>query len=119
MRAAQDLNDAAFSALRAGNATQTLNFCQNVVAVHGVLDGVARNENIAVELRHRRIRDDEAIAVVVKNEASFYFIAIRERRGLGMPRRLLARFLADAFCSDLRLGGGTVRRAIPRWRRVS
>src|ERR1700687_3011301 len=53
MRAAQDSNDAAFGTLRAGNAAQTLNLCQNVVAVHGVLNAVARNENIAVELRHR------------------------------------------------------------------
>src|SRR6267143_5987769 len=89
-------------------SSEPLNFCQNVVAVHGVLDGVARNENIAVELRHRRIRDDEAIAVVVKNEASFYFIAIRERRGLGTSHRLLARFLAGRLLFRL-----AAREAVP------
>jgi len=108
MRAAQDSNDAAFSALRAGNATQTLNLCQNVVAVHGVLDGVARNENIAVELRHRRIRDDEAIAVVVKNEASFYFIAIREREGWGCRVASWRGFLAGRLLFRL-----AAREAVP------
>ena len=50
---AKDSNDAAFRTLCAGDAAQTLNLCQYVVAVHGVLDPVARDEYIAVELRHR------------------------------------------------------------------
>jgi len=50
---AKDSNDAAFRTLRAGDAPQTLNLCQDVVAVHGVLDASARDEYIAVELRHR------------------------------------------------------------------
>jgi len=33
-----------FGALRAGDATQTLDLCENVIAVHGVLDGVARDK---------------------------------------------------------------------------
>jgi len=98
------LNDAAFQRVAPGNATQTLNFCQTWVRRAWRLVAVARNENIASRLRHRRIRDDEAIAVVVKNEASFYFIAIRERRGLGMPRRLLARFFGRTPSVRLRLG---------------
>src|SRR5260370_32437850 len=53
MRPAKDSNDAAFRTLRAGDAAQTLNLCQYVVAVHGVLDPVARDEYIAVELWHR------------------------------------------------------------------
>src|SRR5882762_11620835 len=53
MRPAKDSNDAAFRTLRAGDAAPTLNLCQYVVAVHGVLDAVARDEYIAVELRHR------------------------------------------------------------------
>ena len=108
MRAAQDSNDAALSTLRAGDAAQTLNLCQNVVAVHRVLDAVARNEDIAVELRHRRIRDDEAITVVVENQPSFYFIAIRERRGLWTPHCLLARFLAGRLLFRL-----AAREAVP------
>src|SRR5712692_541378 len=99
---AQDSNDAAFGTLRAGDAAQTLDLCQNVVAVHGVLDGVAGDENVAVELRHGRIRHDEAIAVVVKNQASFYFIATRERRGLRMARRVVGLSLAARL--SFRLG---------------
>jgi hypothetical protein len=93
MRAAQDSNDAAFGTLRSGDPAPTLNLRQNVIAVHRILDGVARNENIAVELWHGRIRDDEAITVVVKNQTSFYFIAACEAGGLRRPRRILARFL--------------------------
>src|SRR5229473_1838752 len=67
VRAVEDSNDTAFRSLRSGDPAQPLNLRQNMIAVHGVLDGVARDENIAVELRHRRIRDHEAIAVVVEN----------------------------------------------------
>jgi hypothetical protein len=94
MRVVEDSNDAAFGALRAGDAAQTLDFCENVIAVHGVLDGVARDEDVAVKLRYGGIGDDEAVAVVVKNEAAFYFIAARERRGLGVARGFAGRFLA-------------------------
>src|SRR5216684_2529213 len=97
MCAAQDSNDAAFRALRSGDAAQTLDLRQNMIAMHRVLDGVARDENIAVELRHRRLRHNEAIAVVVKNQPSFYFIATREAGGLPRPRGVLARFLARRF----------------------
>src|SRR5437899_1774806 len=93
MRAAQDSNDAAFRPLRAGDAAQTLDLCQNVVAVHGVLDGVAGDENVAVEVRHRGIRHDEAIAVVVKDQATSYFIPTRKGRGLGSASRVLRLFL--------------------------
>src|SRR5713226_7964246 len=94
MRPAQDSNDAAFRPLRAGDAAQTLDLCQHLVAVHGVLDGVAWNENVAVEVRHGRIRHDEAVAVVVKDQAAFYFIATREWRGLETARRVLGLSLA-------------------------
>ena len=90
----QDSNNAAFSTLRPCDAAQTLDLCQNVVAVHGVFDGIRRDEDIAVELRHRRIRDHEAIAVVVEDQTSLYFVAILERGRLGMPHGVLARLLA-------------------------
>src|SRR6266478_8951069 len=94
MRAAEDSNDAALGALRSGDPAHALDSCQDVVAVHGVFDGVARNEDVAVEMRHRDFGNDETIAILVENEAPFYFIAIRQggtflwRRG--PPRRLLA-----------------------------
>src|SRR5258708_5911215 len=91
--AAEDSKDATFGTLRAGDAAQTLDLCQDVVAVHGVLDGVGRDEDVAVELRHGGIRNDEAVTVVVKNQAAFDFIATRERRGFGAPRGVLRRLL--------------------------
>jgi hypothetical protein len=97
MRAAQDANDAAFRTLRSGDSAQPLNFHENMIAVHGILDGVARDENVAVELRHRRIRDNKAIAVVMKNQASFYFCTIRERGGWRSASRALGRGFAAGF----------------------
>src|SRR5260370_19202797 len=94
MRPSHVSNDAPFSSLRARIVAEPLNFCQNLVAVHGVLDPIAWDEDIAVEVRHRRIRDDEAIAVVVKDQPTFYFIAIREARGLRAPHHILGQFLA-------------------------
>jgi hypothetical protein len=94
MGAAQDSNDAAFRTLRTANTAQTYDLGQNVIAVHGVSNSVARDENIAVELRHRRIRHDEPVAVVVLNQPPFYFIATRESAGFGGPRRVLGRLLA-------------------------
>src|SRR2546425_165044 len=77
-----------------GDAAQTLDLCKNMIAVHGVLDGVAGDENITVEIRHGGIRHDEAVAVVVKDQAAFYFIATRKGRGLGTASRVLGLFLA-------------------------
>ena len=94
MRAAQDSNDAALGALRSGDAAPALDSCQDMVAVHGVFDGVPRNEDVAIEMRHRDVGNDEPITILVENEAPFYFVAIRQggtflwRRG--PPRRLLA-----------------------------
>jgi len=115
---AQDSNDAAFRALRAGDAAQTLNLCQNVVTVHGVFDGIARDEDITVELRHRRIRDDEAIAVVVQDQTSFYFAAIHGRGGLGTPHYVLVRLLAGRLGLRLLIQRRYARLVIPQWRGV-
>src|SRR5260370_33653954 len=87
MRAVEDSNDAAFGTLGAGDAAQTLDFCENVIAVHGVVDGIARDEDVAVELRHGRIGGNEAVAVVMENEAAFYSVQSREGLRLGTARR--------------------------------
>src|SRR6266568_1973442 len=94
MRAAEDSNYATLGALRSGDTARALDSCEDMVAVHGIFDGVARNENVAVEMRHRDVGNDETIAILVENEAPFYFIAIRQggtflwRRG--PPKGLLA-----------------------------
>src|SRR5260370_14811198 len=108
MCAVENSNDAALRSLRAGNAAQALDFCENVIAVHGVLDCVAGNEDIAVELRHGRIGDDEAVAVVVKNEAAFDFVATRYWWGLVTLRRLLGGLLSLGLPFRL-----SVRGAVP------
>src|SRR5260370_1384430 len=64
-----------------------------MITVDGVLNGVARDENVDGERRHGGIRHNEAVAVVVKNQAAFYFITTREGRGLGTLQRVLGRFL--------------------------
>src|SRR5438874_1016970 len=96
MCATQDSNDPAFGALSAGDSPQPLDLCKNVIAVHGVLDGVARDEDVAIELGDWRIRDNKAVAVVVKNEATFYFITTRDRRGLRTAPCVLVRVLPRA-----------------------
>jgi len=103
MRAAQDSNDAAFSALHAGNATQTLNFCQNVVACmaswmasRGMKTSPSSCGIGESGRRSHSLRGEE--------RGVLYFIAIRERRGLGMPRRLLARVFGRTPSVRLRLG---------------
>jgi len=79
VRAVEDSNDATLGALGARDAAQALDLCENVIAVHGVLNGVAGDEHIAVELRHGGIGDDEAVTVVVKNEAALDFVMTSER----------------------------------------
>src|SRR6266446_7708613 len=78
MRAAQDSNDAALGALRSGDAARALDSCQDMVAVHGIFDGVPRNEDVAVKMRHRDVGNDEPITILVENQAPFYFVAIRQ-----------------------------------------
>jgi hypothetical protein len=98
MRAVEDSNDAAFGALRSGAATRAaLDFCKDVVTVHGIFDGVARNEDVAIELRHRNIRDDKAVAVVVEDQAALNFIKTRQRRTLGLRGLAGTRRLARGF----------------------
>src|SRR5216684_1254229 len=101
MSAVEDSQDAAFGTLSAGDAAQTLNLCENVVAVHGVLDGVGRNEDVAVELGYGRIGHDEAVTVVVKDQATFDFIAARKWRRFGTARCVLRLFLAGRVAFGL------------------
>jgi hypothetical protein len=91
VRAVEDSEDAAFGALRTSDAAQALNLYYNVIAVHGVLDGVARNEDVTIELRHGRIGNHETVAVVVKNEAAFDFVMTGQL--LGAARDVQGRFL--------------------------
>src|ERR1700687_1580099 len=94
MRAVQDTNDAAFGALCAKSPGAALDFCHDMVAVHGVFDGVTWNEDVAIELRHGDVGHDKAVTIVMQNQAAFYLIAIREGRSWQRLRRLRTLLLA-------------------------
>ena len=74
MRAGDDAEDAAFGAAGSGRSAEPGNFGDDVIAVHGVLDEVARDEEIAVEIRNSDIGDDETVTVLMEDEAAFYFV---------------------------------------------
>src|SRR5580693_3278181 len=102
MRAVEDSNDASFGALRTRNAARaSLDFGENMVTVHGVFDGVARDEDVAVQLRHRSIGNDKSVAVVMKDQASFDFINLCERGAPDLLRMIHTRRLAG--CIAIRL----------------
>jgi hypothetical protein len=82
MGAVENANDAAFGALSSGKAADTLEFRKDVIAVHGVFDSIARNKNVAVEVSNRSVRDDEAVAIVVKDQPAFDFVAGSEGCGI-------------------------------------
>jgi hypothetical protein len=50
-----------------------------VIAVHSVFDGIARDEQVPIEMRHGSVRNNEAVTVVMQHEAPFDFVAVRER----------------------------------------
>lgn len=75
MRARDDAEDAAFGAAGSGGSAEAGDFGDDVVAVHGVLDEVARDEKVAVEIGNGDIGNDEAVTVLVENEAAFDFVA--------------------------------------------
>ncbi len=104
MRAPQDSNDAAFGALGTGDPAGAMNSRENVVPVHGIFDGIARYENVAVKVRHRGLRHDEAVAVVVENEPALYLLAVRKNRARGLL--CLARLGTLAGRIPFRFSGG-------------
>ena len=101
MRARDDAEDAAFGAACSGDAAETGNFGDDVVAVHGVFDEVARDEEIAVEIGNGDVGNDEAVAVLMEDEAAFDFVARK--------RFLLGEFFGGCFGSGARLGGRLLR----------
>ena len=82
MGAVENADDAAFGALGAVTGAGAKNFGEDVVAVHGVLDRGAGNKDVAGVLRGGDIGDDEAVAVVVEDEATGEFVAAGARAGL-------------------------------------
>lgn len=99
VRAADDAHNAAFGAAGAGVAAEAGDFGDDVIAVHGVFDRVARNEDVAIHIGKCDIGNDKAIAILMENEAALDFVA---RGGF-----LLNDFLGRGFGS----GGGITSRA--------
>jgi hypothetical protein len=75
MGAANDANDAAFGAARARHAGEARDAGDDVIAVHGVFNVVARDEEIAVDIGDGDIGDDEAVTVLMEHEAAANFVA--------------------------------------------
>jgi len=91
MRARDDAEDAAFGAASAGCAAEAGNLGDDVVAVHGVFDIVAGDEEVTVEIRDSDIGNDETVAILVEDEAALDFVAgkgfvLRETIGGGLGR---------------------------------
>ena len=99
MRAADDAHNAAFGAAGAGVAAEAVDLGDDVIAVHGVFDGVARNENVAIHVGKSDVGNDEAVAILMQNKPALDFVA-----GGGF---LLHDFLGRWFGS----GGGIALRA--------
>jgi hypothetical protein len=93
MRAAEDADDAAFGAARAGEAANSLDFGEDMVAMHGVFDVGTGDEEVAIELRDGRVGNDEAITVMMEDEAAFDFVTCGDRAARGAGLAGLARLL--------------------------
>ena len=97
MRASDNADDAALGAAGTGRTAEAGNFGDDVVAVHGVFDVIARNEEVAVEIGDGDVRNDEAVTVLMENEAAFDFVA-----GNGF---VLGKFLGRRLWRGTWLGG--------------
>ena len=75
MSATNDANDAAFGATGSERPAETDDAGDDGVAVHGIFDEIARDENVAVDIRESHIRNNEAVAVLMEDEAAFNFVA--------------------------------------------
>src|SRR5215472_13334254 len=98
MRAVQNSQDAALRALRARYAAAPLNLHEDMVAVHRVLDCVAPDIHIPVELRDGSVWHYKSVAIGMKDQTALDLIAtgnpqlwVRSRGG-GSSRLLLTGF---------------------------
>ena len=46
-----------------------------MIAVHGVADSVAWDEDVAIDLGHGHVGDYETVAIVVEDQTTSYFVA--------------------------------------------
>ena len=98
MRAGNDADNAPFGTACARKSAEASDFGNDVIAVHGVLDVVARDEEVAVKIGNGQVWNDKAIAILVKDQAAANFVA---RGGF-----VLGKFVAGRFGRRLGLGSG-------------
>ena len=75
MCAADYAHNTPFGTAGAGVAAEAGNLSDDMITMHGIFDGVARDENIAIHVGKRNIRYNEAVAILMKNEAALDFVA--------------------------------------------
>src|SRR5260370_20508383 len=68
MRAIENAHDPAFRSLASRTGRNTAETDQDMVAVHGIAHGVARNKNVAVQLGHPLLRNHNAVTVLMQNQ---------------------------------------------------
>src|SRR5579864_1883905 len=83
MRPVENAYDAPFGALRSGKSAYALDAHEHMIAVHRIFNRIARNKNVAINLRQRRIGHNKAIAIVMQHEPAVYFVPSGE--GLSRP----------------------------------
>ena len=110
MGAVENFYDAAFGALGAGvTGAGAKEFGEDVIAVHGVLDGEAGDKNVAGVLGGGFIGDDEAVAIVMEDQTAANFVG-----GQGLVFAALLRFLAPGLLMLLGIFGMAMLGAIAR-----
>jgi hypothetical protein len=84
MRPTQNAEDAPFGALRAVPDSGAENLGEDAIAVHGVFHRIAGDKDIADVLRGGNVWHDEAVAVVMEDEAAGEFVAAGGRLRLSL-----------------------------------
>ncbi len=86
MRAAEHAENSSFGAACAvGETAAALNARQDVIPMHGVAQGIAADEKIAVQILSWRIGHDEPVTVAMRHEAPGKLIHLGPRRRSGFP----------------------------------
>src|SRR5215470_8177856 len=70
VRAVEHAHDTPLDSLPLGGKPTPANLHQHVISVHRVFRRVARNENIAFNIRDRFIRNHESVSVLMENKAA-------------------------------------------------
>jgi hypothetical protein len=76
-----------------------------VIAVHGVFNEIAGDEEVAIEIRNGNIGNHEAVAVLVENEAAFDFVA---GNGFVLGEFFGRRLLSGSWIRGRLLGAGSL-----------